>query len=75
MTESELLQRFPDMSWCKPVSMVLLGTDIERLACRICIALYGVRGEDIPALPKDREEFARHMTEKHNLKACFKNDN
>jgi len=34
-------------------------------ACRFCIAHHGLKADDIPALPKTREEAARHIKEKH----------
>ena len=37
------------------------------LACKICIREKGLKGRDIPFLPKDEEELADHMEAVHHI--------
>lgn len=40
-------------------------TPVRGLACRLCIARYGLRGQDVGKLPQTREEFDAHMAQMH----------
>ena len=44
--EQELKLRFPEIAWDEPVRVVIAGHGAV-FACRYCIALYGLRGEDV----------------------------
>ncbi len=38
-------QRFPDIDWRKPLPVTVIGREIG-YACRICVGLHGLRGDD-----------------------------
>jgi len=37
------------------------------IACKLCIAIYGLRGTDIDKLPKTEAEFYEHLEQAHGL--------
>lgn len=55
----------PWIDWREPVEVRLMGDDTAHYACRVCIAVVGMRGSDIPRLPTDPEEVRRHMARAH----------
>lgn len=63
LTLSYLTSRYPWIPWTSPVPVKLIEGGPEYLACRVCIANYGLRGADVPSLPTDEEAFQRHMGE------------
>lgn len=38
---------------------------MRRYACKFCIALYGLKGTDVPNLPQTREEAHTHLLNAH----------
>jgi hypothetical protein len=62
--EAELKQRFPRIAWTKPLPVA--SPKGEGLACRFCIARYGLSAREIPLLPKTEKEFLIHLKEFHN---------
>lgn len=51
---------FPFIRWTEPVHVST--PDAVGLACRICIAVRGLRGDEVEdRLFDDREQFAEHM--------------
>lgn len=38
---------------------------MRRYACKFCIALYGLKGTDVPNLPQTREEAQTHQLNAH----------
>lgn len=63
MTEAELEQTFPEIPWREPLPVTTPGA--SGLACRFCIALYGLKGSNVGRLPQTAEEFAEHMEALH----------
>lgn len=63
MSEADLRGRFPTIPWREPLRVVT--ADAEGLACRFCVALYGLAGGDVTRLPQTREEFDAHMGSFH----------
>ena len=56
MHQLELL--YPEIAWREPVPVRLLDEvrePVTRYACRLCIALYGLSGTEVPFLPTDIE--------------------
>lgn len=37
------------------------------IACKICVARYGLRGSEIGDLPKTQEELAEHLENEHGM--------
>lgn len=77
----DLLRDYPLLPWDEPVLTYSVGSDeAPGLGCRICIALYGLRGAGMPdqfpdqpellthvsKLPKNREDFMKHLCEVHH---------
>lgn len=58
--ERRLEEREGWIPWREPLSVNGL-----HLACRFCIAFYGLKGADVDKLTTDRSEFDRHMREAH----------
>lgn len=64
MTVDDLIARYPDIPWRKPVPVV--RTDgAAGYACRICIALVGLRAADIDTLPQSPEAVDAHIRTAH----------
>lgn len=59
--------RFPWVSWREPIEMQTTGTEgVERFyACRVCVAQKGIKGTDVPSLPKTREGWLQHWVANH----------
>lgn len=65
MTDRELEREYPWIAWREPWLVSVIEGPAGRLACRLCIARFGLRAEDVGQLPADREAFDRHMREAH----------
>lgn len=64
MNEIELKGRYPSIPWDEPVQITVPGLG-QGLGCRICIALYGVKGENVTQLAQTLEEFEVHRALEH----------
>jgi len=66
--EQEMARSYPDVPWREPLRVSTHcddgGVD-SCLACRICVAAYGMKGTDAVRFPKTKEEFDVHLAEKH----------
>jgi hypothetical protein len=65
MSDVEILEsRFPEIRWSEPVPVTVTGVVVGALCCRVCIALYGLRGRDVSAWAfNTRAEFDEHFRE------------
>ncbi len=63
-TEAQLEDAYPWIPWRDPVTVQTPAAGTE-FGCRFCIAIFGLKGEEVPMLPKTREEFDTHMKEMH----------
>jgi hypothetical protein len=63
MNELDLERNFPGIPWREPI--LVTGADAGGLGCRFCIALTGLKAEEIPGLPQDRAAFTDHMARHH----------
>lgn len=64
MTVEELVERYPEIHWYEPV-IIQHTSGGTFFACRICIALYGVKGSDMTGVPETPEEWIEHMAVVH----------
>jgi hypothetical protein len=66
MTTLDLLKSFPSIPWREPL---LVSRDdlpeTQHYTCRICMAQKGLRGQDVPRLPKTPEEVVEHIHAAH----------
>lgn len=78
--EDKLEEKYPTISWRAPLPARLMESADdepmpeelrEGLACRFCIAINGMKGDKISALPKTFEQFASHMREIHSREAIL----
>jgi hypothetical protein len=67
MNEQQLREKFPALSWNEPISIVVLGKG-RRLGCRLCIAMYGLKAQDLEKLMETEEEFQNHLLAIHGVK-------
>jgi hypothetical protein len=65
MNEHDLQIKYPSVPWREPIPVTLTDMKTKGLACRLCIALVGLKSSDVGLLPKTRAEFDAHMKEKH----------
>jgi hypothetical protein len=63
--DSALERSYPFIKWREPITMSLLGDGSVRYACRFCIARHGLRGWEIPGLPRNRHEIVLHIQQEH----------
>lgn len=56
---------FPLIPWREPIIVRTPDDPTERFACRICIALAGLKERDVPMLTTDPEEVRKHIAESH----------
>jgi hypothetical protein len=66
--EQDLMRRYPEILWEKPVKVMVVGTG-ERWACRLCIAVQGLRASELDRTPfvyRDRAEAEEHVREHAN---------
>ena len=57
---------FPWIKWREPIRVS--GTKANarpHFGCRVCIAMRGLRGNEVETLPATRSEWERHFTECH----------
>jgi hypothetical protein len=64
-SEAELLLNFPQVPWREPLHVTVNGVGATPFGCRLCIAIRGLKGRDVGSLPQTREEFDKHMAERH----------
>jgi hypothetical protein len=62
-TDAELRERFTEVPWDEPITISSGGP--YRIACRLCIARFGLRGDQVDDLYQTREEWEKHMTQFH----------
>lgn len=62
-TDAELRHSYPDIEWDEPVTISSGGP--YRIGCRLCIARFGLRGDQVEDLYETREEWEKHMTQFH----------
>lgn len=61
--EAELEVRIPEIPWRDPLP---ISTPLASgLACRFCVAFYGLHARDVSELPQTEEDFATHMAAFH----------
>lgn len=60
-----LEQRWPWIEWREPLLVHQLNNVDAHWACRICIALRGLKGKEIPSLPRDPELVRAHIRKEH----------
>ncbi len=58
VTPSDLARHFPSIAWCETISVV--WPDTQLFACRVCIALRGLR-LDSPWQWPEKAEAERHI--------------
>lgn len=64
MNADDLVRLYPHIPWYEPV--LIHRTDgVTRFGCRICIALEGLGGKDVPDLPETAEAWIEHMAVVH----------
>lgn len=51
MDEGQLRAQFPSIPWDQPVQVRVLGHPAGRWVCRYCIALHGIRGDQVASSP------------------------
>jgi hypothetical protein len=62
--ERALQLRFPEIQWREPVKVTVVGLS-PRLVCRICIARYGLKAEEVAHWPLTLDLFNHHMEQHH----------
>lgn len=63
--EAALEQLFEDIAWREPCWVSNSKTGVRRIACRFCIAMYGLSGQDIERLFITEGEHTEHMAMFH----------
>lgn len=59
-----MVDMWPSIPWHTPVKVST--TDGHwGWACRICIALHGLKGSDVRCLTQDPDDVVRHIAEEH----------
>lgn len=69
MTDDELEATFPELPWREPVELALVDGSKRGLACRLCVAHYGIQASNIDRTMHSREEYDAHMAAFHPLTA------
>lgn len=67
--EGELKVRYPEIPWDQPVSVSVIGFGPSRFVCRYCIAMHGLRGDQIndsEFVFPTREETLDHIDAAHH---------
>ena len=57
-------KRFPGLPWREPIKVCGVsstGQPITRFACRVCIAMHGLKGYDVELLSDDYDAVAQHI--------------
>jgi hypothetical protein len=66
ITARECEKFWPDLPWREPVVVTSFDRPKEaRYACRYCIAMKGLRGDQVPDLPRDRAAVIAHIEAEH----------
>jgi hypothetical protein len=63
--ERELERVYPEIEWREPVEVRRFGERRQHFACRFCIAIKGLKGEQISALATDRAAVLAHIQQEH----------
>ena len=63
--EESLCQQFPMIDWRSPLPV--LTSRGRFIACRFCIAMYGLSEQHADKLPRNLAEFQKHMQQQHPL--------
>jgi len=63
MTDAELREKYPDVPWLLPVTIIVEGQ--SRFACRLCIGCYGFAAQDFDKLYRTEVEHKEHMAQFH----------
>jgi len=69
-TEDKLELTYPGLPWRYPLAC-RVSTGETGLGCRLCIAMHGIKAEEISDLPQTQDEFAAHMRQFHDRDAAF----
>lgn len=64
MAAAKLRVEFPEIPWSEPVRVTLFSGE-GGYACRVCVALEGLKGIEVPELPDDPEAVRQHFAEAH----------
>lgn len=57
-------ERYPEIEWREPIK--ISRSDSEwGWACRVCVAMAGLSGRDIPGLTRSRQEVYEHIKKEH----------
>jgi hypothetical protein len=63
--EAEYIEKYPKIDWRKPITI-----NRRYLACRLCIARYGLKTSELELLcPTTISAFRMHLWKAHQLKA------
>lgn len=66
LTARECEKSWPDLPWREPLPVSLLDNPNDvRFACRFCIAIKGLRGDQVPDLTADRAAVVAHIEAEH----------
>lgn len=65
IAEIDLVNKYPYVAWREPLRVTVPGRGVKGLACRFCLAMFGLKAEDVSCLPQTQEEFEKHMKENH----------
>lgn len=68
LTDEDLMGDLPMVPWLQPLR-VTVSTGGTGLACRLCIARYGLAGRDVDKLYQTEEEFNAHLAQFHLIPA------
>lgn len=63
----EFERTHPEIPWREPLPARLF-TRSKGLACRICIARYGIAGKDVERLPQNKKQHRQHLADVHGEK-------
>lgn len=67
ITARECERRWPTLPWREPIPVSLMGRPNEvRYACRYCIAIKGLRGDQVADLPGDAAAIIAHIAAEHS---------
>lgn len=70
ISDDELQARFPEVPWRRSLPVTSLDDpQVQGLACRFCIARFGLKGCQIGRLPQSEDDFIRHMLQFHPTEA------
>jgi hypothetical protein len=65
ISDAELMARWPDVPWRRALPVSSLERPVKGLACRFCVARFGLKGAEIGNLPQTEDDFIRHMLQYH----------